>query len=99
VKKIVTIIFFLLILIHLILGIWWLAVGWGIGWGLLWLGTSSLKVAVRFRRMTYLVYPLLMIIVVMAAITFKTLFLEFMSSPPAPWRKQLYRVIWCGSTT
>ncbi len=100
-KKIVPIIFSILILLHLILGIWWLAIGWGIGWGLIWLATSSAKVAVKFRKMTYLAYPLLMIVAILAAITFKTLFFGIYVIPSGSMEKTIVPgdMVWVNNLT
>lgn len=49
-KKVIAIFFPLLLLLHLLLGIWWLALCWGIAWGLMWQFTTSAKPVVRIRN-------------------------------------------------
>jgi signal peptidase I len=98
-KKFIHIILPILVGIHLILGIWWLAVGWTIGWGLVWLATSSAKAVVRFRKMTFLIYPLIMIGVLLAAITFKTLFFGIYVIPSGSMEKTIVPgdMVWVNS--
>jgi signal peptidase I len=67
-------IFPIAIILHIIFGIWWLAVLLGIAWSLFWLSTSNITILVKLRKLTGLVIFLVIIGVILAAITFKTLF-------------------------
>lgn len=98
-KKIATILFPLLMAIHLFLGIWWMAIAWGIAWALVWLATSPVKPLVKFRKMTILVYPLLIIGVILAAITFKTLFFGIYVIPSGSMEKTIVPgdVVWVNN--
>ncbi|ASB47960.1 signal peptidase I [Alkalitalea saponilacus] len=87
--KYINYIFPFLILLHLILGIWWMAMGWGIVWLLFWMGTSKLPVIVKFRKITWLIYPLVIIGAVLAAITFKTLFFGIYAIPSGSMEKTI----------
>jgi signal peptidase I len=70
-----------MVLLHVFLGMWWLAVSWALALGILWLCTSLSTAAVKFRRCTLLSYPLLIIGSVVAAIFFKTLFFGIYKIP------------------
>ena len=73
-KKFINYIFPVAIILHIILGIWWMAVVLGIAWSLFWLATSNTKALVKIRKMTWLSISMVIICAILAAITFKTLF-------------------------
>lgn len=88
-KKVIAIVFPLLLLLHLLLGIWWLALCWGIAWGLMWLFTTSAKPVVRIRKSNFLLIPLVVIGPVLAAIVFKTLFFGIYVIPSGSMEKTI----------
>jgi signal peptidase I len=98
-KKATTTILILIAALHLILGIWWLAAGWGIVLFLFWIVTSSAKPVVRFRKMTYLVYSMVIIGAVLAAITFKTLFFGIYVIPSGSMERTIVPgdVVWVNN--
>ncbi|TCO04424.1 signal peptidase I [Natronoflexus pectinivorans] len=87
--KLLNYIFPMAILIHLFLAIWWMAVGWGIVWLLFWAATSKLPVIARFRKISWLIYPLVIIGSVLAAVTFKTLFFGVYTIPSGSMEKTI----------
>ena len=80
-KRLLIIIFPILILLHIILGIWWLAISWAIIWFIVWVCTTSVSIIVRLRRKSWLVYPVVMVGSVLAAIILKTLFFGIYKIP------------------
>ena len=98
-KKIVYVVLLLIVVLHLFLGIWWLAVSWGIVWFVLWLFTTSARAIVKFRKMTYLVYPLILIGVVLLAIALKTLFFGIYKIPSGSMEKTIVPgdIVWVNN--
>lgn len=70
-----------MVLLHVFLGMWWLAVSWAVALGIFWVCTSLSTTAVKFRQCALLSYPLLIIGSVVAAIFFKTLFFGIYEIP------------------
>lgn len=98
-KKSVFIVLMILVVLHLLLGIWWLAISWGFVWFVVWLSTSSNRYVVRFRNMTYIVYPLILIGVVLLAITLKTLFFGLYKIPSGSMEKTIVPgdIVWVNN--
>ncbi|HLW08519.1 MAG TPA: signal peptidase I [Marinilabiliaceae bacterium] len=100
-KKVFKTLFPLIVIVHLLIGIIWLAIAWSIVWSVFWLMTSPANWVVRFRQMTYLVYPLLLIGVIAAAIFFKTLIFGIYEIPTGSMEKTLVPgdVVWVNNMT
>ncbi len=70
-----------MVILHVFLGTWWLALSWAVALGIFWICTSLSTVALKFRQCWLLSYPLLIIGSVVAAIFFKTLFFGIYKIP------------------
>lgn len=72
---------------------------WGFVWFVVWLSTSSNRYVVRFRNMTYIVYPLILIGVVLLAITLKTLFFGLYKIPSGSMEKTIVPgdIVWVNN--
>lgn len=66
--KLLRFIFPLVFVAHIVFGIYWMAVFVGLIWLSFWVYTSKSKLLIKFRRLTYLVYPLVIIGAVFLAI-------------------------------
>lgn len=98
-KRLLIIIFPILILLHIILGIWWLAISWAIIWFIVWVCTTSVSIIVRLRRKSWLVYPVVMVGSVLAAIILKTLFFGIYKIPSGSMERTIVPgdVVWVNN--
>lgn len=98
-KRIVYVVLLLLVVLHLLLGIWWLAISWSIAWFVVWLFISSNRLVVKFRNLSYLVYPLVLIGVVLLAISLKTLFFGIYKIPSGSMEKTIVPgdIVWVNN--
>ncbi|NLX72365.1 MAG: S26 family signal peptidase, partial [Bacteroidales bacterium] len=98
-KRIVYVVLLILVVLHLLLGIWWLAISWSIAWFVVWLFISSNRLVVKFRNLSYLVYPLVLIGVVLLAISLKTLFFGIYKIPSGSMEKTIVPgdIVWVNN--
>ena len=98
-KKIFYLILFFTVLLHLIFGLWWLAISWGIVWLVVWLYYTPIKVIAKFRKITFLVYPLMLIGAILLAIILKTLFFGIYKIPSGSMEKTIVPgdIVWVNN--
>ncbi len=100
-KKAMHFVFLLTTMVHLLIGMFWMAVLFSVVWLIFWMFTSQTKVMVRFRKISYLVYPMLFIGVLLAAITFKTLFFGIYTIPSGSMERTIVPgdIVWVNNLT
>lgn len=98
-KKSLNFIFPLLIVVHLLLVTWWLAIFWCIVWTLFWFFTTPYATIVALRKKSYLIIPLAIIGPFLAAILFKTLFFGIYIIPTGSMKETIVPgdIIWVNS--
>ncbi|MGQ1947710.1 signal peptidase I [Geofilum sp. OHC36d9] len=89
----------IIILFHLLMGIVWLSIAWGVAWSMSWILTSSAHSVANFRKKIYLSYPFLLVGVIVVAVFFKTLIFGIYNIPSGSMKETLVPgdVVWVNS--
>lgn len=89
-----------MVILHAALGMWWMTVLWLTAIGLFFLATSQLPKINRFRKKTWIIFPLILTGAILLAIFLRTLIFGIYSVPSSSMERTLIPgdVVWVNRT-